>query len=410
MVAAGCGSIPSTQPDATTGEVDATQIDAMPTEEVDAQPATAAPVNATSSGAVDEGGTLSLAGKLVTADADSTPDELTYTIRSLPAHGTLKKNNQPVGIGDTFTQQEVATDVITYVNNGAEVVADEFAWDLSDGMNTIPASGTIAFAITINPVNDAPTIVNNPNSTIAEGGTEVLSNARLMAADAENEQLTYTLLGTTHGQVQLNNVAVPVNGTFTQQDIADGKVKFVDSGVDDAALQVQNNTTASFSWKVTDAHGGVNPATGSNVSTFTITSVDDLPTVAWKLARCAAAGSSINVTAVPFTSLTDPDNTIAQYQVCITGIGLGHTYVDTGTQTFEDTSVAMNVKNNGTVVGTGSCFPANALSGLTVNGAGNVSRGSVSWKLVKNGVQVGSGVTVGFPVNPPPAGFPVPSC
>lgn len=111
MVAAGCGSIPSTQPDATTGEVDATQIDAMPTEEVDAQPATAAPVNATSSGAVDEGGTLSLAGKLVTADADSTPDELTYTIRSLPAHGTLKKNNQPVGIGDTFTQQEVATGV-----------------------------------------------------------------------------------------------------------------------------------------------------------------------------------------------------------------------------------------------------------------------------------------------------------
>jgi hypothetical protein len=353
---------------------------------------------------------LSLTGNLVTADADNSPDQLTYTVKSLPANGVLSREGVALEVGGTFTQQDITDGKVSYANNGDEAHTDEFTWELSDGANKIPANGATPFAITVNPVNDTPTIVNNPTSTVAEGGTEILSTARLMAADAENEQLTYTLLAVTHGQVQLNNVAVAINGTFTQQDVDAGNVKFVDSGVDDAMLQQQLNTTASFSWKVTDAEGGVNPATGSNVSTFTITSVDDLPTVNWKTTRCAAGSGTTLVTATPFLSLSDPDNTITQYQVCITGIGSGHTYAaTTGGGGVDDTSVANTVQNGAAIVTTGACFPANAISALTMKGNGNVTRGSISWKLMKGTAQVGTGMGVGFPTTNPPAPFTPPT-
>ncbi|MDQ2766377.1 MAG: hypothetical protein M3Y30_04405 [Gemmatimonadota bacterium] len=307
-------------------------------------------------------------------------------------------------MGGAFTQQDVTNGNVTYVNDGAESTTDNFTWDLTDGGHVIPPTGSIAFNITITPVNDSPTIVNNPLSSLAEGGTAILSDARLLAFDAESTVLTFTFISNTRGQLQKKSgagvfTALVPNATFTQQDITNGNVRFVDPGTDDPALQAQMNTVASFSWRVADADGAVNPPTGSNVSTFTITPVDDAPTVSWRSQSCAVSGT--NVPANPLISLSDPDNVLADYSVCLVSIGSGlRVSPSTSTQGGSTATVNAEVQNGTTNLNPGSCVPANALSNLNLDSSANFSRGSLTWKLVKGGVQVGPTNTVQFPVTP----------
>jgi len=247
-----CGSVESKDPAAP----DAGTSDAPPASDAspasDAPPAGAAPVNATTAGTVAESATMSLAGRLVSADSDTPASGLTYTVRALPTHGMLTVNGAPLAVGGTFTQDDVTNGHVNYVNDGAEAATDTFPWDLSDGSHVIPATGSIAFDIVITPVNDSPTIANNPVSVIPEGGTELLTDARLLATDAENTTLTFTFVSATRGQLQKKVGAgafttLAANATFTQQDITSGNVRFVDPGTDDPALKAQMNTTASFS-------------------------------------------------------------------------------------------------------------------------------------------------------------------
>lgn len=150
-----------------------------------------------------------------------------------------------------------------------------------------------------------------------------------------------------------------------------------------------------------DADGALNPPTGANVSTFTITPVDDVPTVSWRSQSCAVSGT--NVPANPLISLSDPDNVLADYSVCLVSIGLGVRVTPPSTTQggSTDTQVSVVVQNGATSLAAGACLPANALSNLNLDaGAVNVSRGSLTWKLVKNGVQVGPTNTVQFPVTP----------
>ncbi|MGE3765527.1 MAG: cadherin-like domain-containing protein [Kofleriaceae bacterium] len=399
LVAAGCGSVQGTEPDGGTQ-------DGNGSAEPDAPPA-GFPINATTAGTVDEDGTLSLAGKLVTADMDNTPNQLTYTVRSLPADGSLRVDGTPVAVGATFTQQDVNDNKVTYVHNGAENSADGFAWDLSDGEHTIPASGTINFAITVTPVNDAPTIVNNPLTSLAEGNSEVLTTARLMAADAEGSVLTYTLLAQTRGAVQtkvggvFTNLAI--NGTFTQQDVADGNVRFIDPGTDDANLAAQANSAASFSWRVTDADGGVNPAVGSNITNFTITPVDDAVSITWDADDCVRDVSSfptMTFNGNPITAIADPDTPLSQYQICIVAFVLGEC-IDTSSSEF---GCAVSLRSGSTNLVATSCVAASASTNVRatlaypVTSGGNVPK--VTWRLMKNGAQVGATHTISHPSSP----------
>ena len=361
------------------------------------------PINATSAGSVAEAGTLGLTGTLVSADADSEASKLVYTVATLPEFGALMRDGAALAVGDTFTQEEVNAGAVTYVNDGAEKTADSFTWTLSDGTNEI---GPLPYAITVTPVNDAPVIVNNPVSTLVEGGTEILSDAKLSATDAETPSaLTYEVVAISHGTMQQRvgtGVFMPiaVGATFTQQDIIDGNVKFIDSGVDDASLAAGQNTVASFSWRVTDSDGGVNPsATSSNVTSFTVTPVDDPAVVTWVPSRCHTPNTAIN--ANPLTALADPDNANSSYQICVVSIGNATTITyATGATVGVTTSFAPTLKNGSTVLAVNSCVTANALSALTLQSTGTDYGGDVSWKLMKGSVQVGTAATMTFPVCP----------
>lgn len=371
LVAAGCGSVAGVEP----------------------------PINATSDGTVDEGGTLAMSGKLVTADPDSGADKLDYIVESLPAHGALMHDGTALAVGDTFTQKDVNDGKVSYVNDGEEQTADEFTWSLSDGPNTI---GPMPFAITITPVNDLPKIVNNTTGTLTEAGEALLTADQLSATDVETSgPLTFTLVAVTHGTMQQKVGADPfaeiaAGATFTQQDIADGNLKFIDSGVDDDNLAAGQNTEASFSWTVADADGGVT----EGVTKFSVTPVDDPAVITWKPSTCYKA--NVANAANPVMTLTDPDTPIGTYQICIASLVNGTQVVcPTGSTTQCVTnSVTPTVKNGSTVLAVNSCVVANALTGLTLTNSTFDYGGGVYWQLKKGTTNIGptAGIsTVGCP-------------
>ncbi len=376
---AGCGSVKET-PDA-----------ALP-------PSVEPPVNSVSSGTVPEAGTLSLASRLVSADEDTPAQSLTYTVLTLPTDGVLKLNGIDLAVNETFTQKDVADGNVSYVHGGSEDGGDSFDWSLTDGTNSLPST---LFPITVTPTNDAPMIVNNANVTVAEGGITVLDATHLSAMDVEGGSITYTFVSVIRGQLQLRVGAAPfaamaAGQTFTQQDIIDGNVRFQDPGTDDAMLAVQTNTAASFSWRVADGQGGINPsATGANVTTFTVTSVDDAPVIAWRPAACAPAGNNLYFN--PIASFSDVDNTLPQYTVCLVSKELGSTEQSTVPGTTI-TQIPLTVQNAVTDMAIGTCLAANALGSINVDSTAMTYRGSTTWKLMMGATQFGANGTVGLPV------------
>jgi VCBS repeat-containing protein len=376
------------------------------------------PVNTNTAGTVDEGAQLSLTGQLVSSDADSPNTALVYTLLSLPEDGALKLGDTDLTVGGTFTQKDVIDGKVNYIHAGRPDPGDSFDWELTDGVHKVAQT---TFAITVTPTNDAPVIVNNMTVDVAEGAINVLTADQFSTSDEENGTMTYTLVSTVRGALQLRVGAGPWNTiapgeTFTPQDIADGNVRFVDPGTDDAMLQIQQNTTASFSWRVNDGEGGVAPsAAGAFVTNFNITSVDDQPVFTWRTSHCAGVGQ--NVTFSPLVSLTDADNTAAQYSVCVVSIGTGWTIGTGGTAT----QLPLVVQNNVTNLAVNSCVPANALSQINVDSnAGtqaygphyeSVNRGTVQWRLMLGTTQFGAVGATTLPVSiPSPTSVPALLC
>ena len=85
--------------------------------------------------------------------------------------------------------------------------------------------------IMVSPVDDAPSITVN-SLTIDEGGSVVLSNANLNSSDPDNNaaQLTYTVSNVKNGQFELVGSPGVAITTFTQAQLDEGHVRFVQNG------------------------------------------------------------------------------------------------------------------------------------------------------------------------------------
>src|SRR5207249_968444 len=128
---------------------------------------------------------------------------------------------------------------------------DSFAFSVADPPGTA-ATGTFAITFT-----EAPTTVTvNTALNLGEGTTAVITSAKLTAVGDAGDpasEFVYTITtAPTHGTLKINNVALAVNGTFTQGDINTGKVSYT---------QVGTNNNDSFAFSV--VHDGTAPATGT---------------------------------------------------------------------------------------------------------------------------------------------------
>lgn len=101
---------------------------------------------------------------LDTFDNDTPESGLTYTVDSAPAGGTLRNNGTAVGIGGTFTQDDVDNNLVTFDAGGVATVGG-FDFTVSDGT----ASDNSSFVINVQFPTSTVTIAEDGNTT--EGGT-----------------------------------------------------------------------------------------------------------------------------------------------------------------------------------------------------------------------------------------------
>jgi hypothetical protein len=178
------------------------------------------PVLATNTGlTITAGGTAVIDNhRLSVTDADYSPANLTYTILTAPAQGSLN-------LVAPFTQQNIDDGLLSYTHTGSG--PDSFQFSVSDGKDTI---GTYTFEIT---PSQPPVLVVNRGITLGTESTVTIDNTLLQANDADDlpADLVYTIL---HAPVQGN---LSLSDTFTQADIDSSLLTYTHSGVGPDSFQ-----------------------------------------------------------------------------------------------------------------------------------------------------------------------------
>ncbi len=119
-------------------------------------------------------------------DPDDAGTGLTYTVTAIPTNGTLRLSGTALGLNDTFTQDYIDTNRLTYDHNGSETTTDSFSFSLADGgeNGAVPATGV--FTLTITPANDPPVFNGLDNAPIfIEGSVPVVLDNNATIADTE---------------------------------------------------------------------------------------------------------------------------------------------------------------------------------------------------------------------------------
>ncbi|MGE0255961.1 MAG: beta strand repeat-containing protein [Alphaproteobacteria bacterium] len=215
-----------------------------------------APVLATNAGLqIPNAGTKTITNTILNVtDVDNTSAQVTYTLTSVPANGTLKKSGVALGIGGTFTQADVNANAITFehTNGGGN---GSFTFTVSDGQG-----GTIGATTANITVNNAPTAVADAASVGVN--TTQLINVLGNDSDPENDSLTVTI------------TTAPGAGTAT---VVGNQIQYVSTGatgnqtigytITDAA---GNTSTANLTVSVRSPVSLANIAAGTSTDGFAI--------------------------------------------------------------------------------------------------------------------------------------------
>ena len=150
----------------------------------------------------------------MTHDPDNTPGQIAYTVTSGVTHGTLFNNGTALGVGGTFTQNDIDNNRISYTHNGGETTGDGFGFSISDGAG---GSNSGLFTIFVTRVNDPP--VNTvPGTQHATPDTDLaITGLSIADADAGSGAMR-TTLSVLHGSLTvaaLGGATVGGSGTNT---------------------------------------------------------------------------------------------------------------------------------------------------------------------------------------------------
>jgi len=197
---------------------------------------------------VDEGDSVLInTAILQVTDPDSAPFLITYTLGATPTSGSLLRLGTALTAGQTFTQLDLDSDRIRYQHNGNEQPAvDTFTFTFKDESGAGPTT-VQTLSITVNPINDAPTLLTtNPQITVTEGTDIFLSQTLLNATDPDNlpQDITYTVTTPTNGTILRSGTST---NEFTQADINGGQIKYLQNGTE--------STSDSFSFTIKDSLG-----------------------------------------------------------------------------------------------------------------------------------------------------------
>ena len=282
----------------------------------------AAPVAVADSLTVAEGGTATTlvggATSVLANDTDAEASTLVSVLVTGPAHGSLTLN---------------ANGTFSYVHNGSDTTTDSFSYKPNDGT----ADGnTVSVAITVTPVNDAPTITGLPGSAqaVTAGAAAALADFAVTDADGAAASLTVTLTatnGTINGltDADTNQAGIQLSGTAAAINAAIASATFTAGAAGAASIGVS----------VSD---GIAPAvTGTyHLSAAAAAAVNNAPTVANAVPdQTASEGSAFNFQFAANTFADVDVGDTLSYTAQLAGGGALPAWLtfDPGTRTFSGT-------------------------------------------------------------------------
>ncbi|MFT5765347.1 MAG: subtilisin-like proprotein convertase family protein [Saprospiraceae bacterium] len=115
---------------------------------------------------------------LLSEDDDNGPEELVYTVVTVPESGTLFFVNNPMEVGMTFRQETIDAGNLSYVHNGGPETTDGFTFAVEDGEGGW--FGTPRFEIEIDPnvVISTKDLLNSTNFALFPNPAQNLLNLR----------------------------------------------------------------------------------------------------------------------------------------------------------------------------------------------------------------------------------------
>ncbi|NOZ23009.1 MAG: hypothetical protein GXP25_18200 [Planctomycetes bacterium] len=337
---------------------------------------------------LDEGATGTISNvDLSVSDPDNTAAELTFTVGTVPANGQLELTTNPGAAITTFTQGDIDNSLLVYVHDGGETISDSFDFTVDDG-----AGGTIGnttFNITVNPVNDAPTVsgtyaftaTDEETTTTGVQVSTILGSITADDADGDTLGIAVTFM-VGNGTWQFSSDSTNgTDGTWTDFDQgntpADGTALLLDeNGWMRYVPDAQNGETASITYRAwdqtagiasvsgaasyadTEPNGGSEPySTGTAIGSLIVTGINDLPTIDLDADDSSGAGGN-DYTTVFFAGWSGVD--IADIDTKISDVDTGD-QIESATLTLTAAPDGANESLSSTLGGAGTVF-----NGITI--------------------------------------------
>ena len=238
-------------------------------------------------------------------------DTLSYTITTIPTHGTLTHSGAVVAVNDVFTSAQLAS--LIYSHDGSEEYSDSFIVSVDDqsGQSNATSSGTVT--LQISPVNDDPVYNNDASGavlhegqsiTISSSGSALITDVSgvLSATDPDSlaVQIQFRITdgienGTLELQVNGSWVEIGVGSVFTQDDLNKSYLRYTaDPDYQaDAGVAVDD----SFSFTISDAGGGNEPTGTFNIN---ILPVNDTPEITAPSSQNASESTPFTISGLSF--------------------------------------------------------------------------------------------------------------
>ena len=231
-------------------------------------------------------------------DSDDDSAGVTFSISTL-LNGVITVSDISA---TTFSVTALEAGNVLFVHDGSETTTASFSVFVEDGNEDSSTPGSRTFNLTVNPVNDAPTAVDdtgavNEDATLSVAAAGVLTND----SDADGDAITVTAIAITSGAS--GTIGDALSGTYGDLTIAsDGSYTYLANNANDLATPA--TATDSFTYTVSD---GVTTATATLV--ITITAKNDPPILTGDLSASLDEGASYTLTPQDvFYTDSDDDN------------------------------------------------------------------------------------------------------
>lgn len=148
------------------------------------------------------------------SDIDNLPPNLTYTVEAIPSYGVLKRNGIELNLGDTFTQEDIDNNYLSYGHDKTEMPLDSFDFSVNDGNGGGIPTNTFEILIGPKPTVYLPVIYNNyilgePNDSACQAYEIGLNQEYYFLPDDVEDWYVFELISTSDITVRISNYMPP---------------------------------------------------------------------------------------------------------------------------------------------------------------------------------------------------------